>query len=418
MPLPGGHTARGASRSGSAEPQDLFGVGRMEGKLIHGTLYLDNAATTFPKPAAALRAMLETYLRMGVSPGRGSYDLATEAQDLVSGMRQRLAAFFGAPDPERVIFTSNATEALNIALQGMLKAGDHVISSRLEHNSVLRPLYHMHLNGMIEYDLVSFDHEGFVHSEEIAAAMRPNTRLVILTHASNVLGTVQPIAEIGRLCEERGVPLVIDAAQTAGVIPIDMRSCHLNAIAFTGHKSMLGPTGIGGLVLDRDVQIEPTRFGGTGVDSGSLVHTETFPHRLECGTLNLLGIIGLSESLDFIEKETMEAIHQREMALLARLRDGLSRLDGIELCCADDLSRHVALLTANVQGLSAEDAGDILDGDFGIAVRVGLHCAPLVHESLGTSPRGGIRFSFGPFNTEEHVDRALAAMSEIARTRC
>ncbi len=381
-------------------------------------VYLDNAATAFPKPAAALRRAVETYLRMGVSPGRGSYDLATEVQDLVNRARERLAGLFGAPDPERVIFTSNATEALNTALQGMLKRGDHVVSSRLEHNSVLRPLHHMGLKGIIEYDLVPVDSEGFVRPEDVGAALRPNTRLVVLTHASNVLGTVQPIEEIGHLCEGQGIPLVIDAAQTAGVIPIDMKSWRVAAVAFTGHKSMLGPTGIGGLVLDRDVQIEPTRFGGTGVDSRSLVHTETFPHRLECGTLNLLGIIGLSESLDFLGEEGMEAIHLREMALLTKLRDGLSRLDGIELYGADDLSCHVALLTANVQGVNAEDAGAILDGDFGITVRTGLHCAPLVHESLGTSPHGGVRFSFGPFNTEEHVDRAVAAMSEIAGTRC
>ena len=380
-------------------------------------IYLDNAATAFPKPAAALRRAVETYLQMGASPGRGSYDLANEVRYLVHQTRERLAGFFGAPDPERVIFTCNATDALNIALQGMLNPGDHVVSSRLEHNSVLRPLHHMSVQGSIEYDLVPFDSDGRVHPEEIAAAIRPNTRLVVLAHASNVLGTIQPIEDVGRLCESRGIPLVVDAAQTAGVIPIDMESCPLAAVAFTGHKSMLGPTGIGGLVLAPDVQIEPTRFGGTGIDSGSLIHTRALPHRLECGTLNLLGIMGLSESLTFIAEETTEAIHLREMALLTKLRDGLRRLDAVDLYCADDLSRHVALLTANVRGLNAEDAGNILDADYGIAVRVGLHCAPLVHESLGTSPQGGVRFSLGPFNTEEDVDEALAAMSAIAAAR-
>jgi len=381
-------------------------------------IYLDNAATAYPKPLAALRSALETYIRMGVSPGRGSYDLATEAEDLVERARKRLAEFFGATDPDRVIFASNATEALNIALQGMLKVGDHVISSKLEHNSVLRPLYHMRQKRIIDHDLVSFDSKGFVDPQEIADAMRANTALVVLTHASNVLGTIQPMDEIGRLCKERGVPLVVDAAQTAGAIPIKMKSWHITALAFTGHKSMLGPSGIGGLVLDPDAQVDPTRFGGTGIDSGSLFHTDTYPHRLESGTLNLFGIIGLSESLSFIEEETLESIHLREMGLLTKLRDGLRGIDGIDIYGADDLSRHVALLTANVQGLNPEDVGDILDGDFGIAVRTGLHCAPLVHESLGTSPRGSVRFSFGPFNTEEHVDRAVAAMSEIARRSC
>jgi cysteine desulfurase / selenocysteine lyase len=376
-------------------------------------IYLDNAATTFPKPASALRKAMETYLRMGVSPGRGGYDLATEAQDIVNKTRQKLVRFFNAPDPDRAIFTGNATDALNLALQGMVKPGDHVISTRLEHNSVLRPLNHLRLKGVIDYDLVPFDGKGFVDPGDVAGAIRAKTRLVILSHASNVLGTIQPIEEVGRCCAEHGIPLVIDAAQTAGVIPIDIVSCGLAGVAFTGHKSMLGPTGIGGLVLNRDVEIAPTRFGGTGADSKSLVHTETFPHRLEAGTSNFLGIIGLSESLDFIENETMASIRQREADLLKRLRDGLAGIDGIRLYCCDDLSGHVGLLTANVRGLEPQDVGDILDGDFGVAVRAGLHCAPLAHEDLGTSPHGSVRFSFGPFNTRVEVDRVIEAMEKI-----
>jgi cysteine desulfurase/selenocysteine lyase len=380
-------------------------------------IYLDNAATTFPKPASVLNRMVDTYIKMGVSPGRGSYDMAIEAEELVNKIRQKLSSFFGAPDPDRVIFTSNATDALNTALQGMLKPGDHVVSTRLEHNSILRPLYHLRLKGIIDYDLIPFDGKGFVDPGDIARAIRPNTKLVIMCHASNVLGTVQPVQEIGRLCMERGVPVFIDAAQTAGTIPIDMASCHLAGIAFTGHKSMLGPTGIGGLVLNNEIEIEPTRFGGTGVDSKSPVHTETFPHRLEAGTLNLLGVIGLSESLDFLGVEGIEAIHGREMELLRRLRDGLSSLKGIELYCTDDLSNHVGLLTANIQGMDPADVGAILDADFGIAVREGLHCAPLVHENLGTSPKGGVRFSLGPFTTGEDIDQVLTAMAEIGRAR-
>jgi cysteine desulfurase / selenocysteine lyase len=385
--------------------------------MAENAIYLDNAATTFPKPAAVLRRMVETYLQMGVSPGRGSYDLATEAQDLVTKVRRKVADFFGAPDSERVIFTTNASEALNIAIQGMVRPGDHVVSTRLEHNSVLRPLYHLRLKGGIQYDLVSFDGKGFVDPEDVGRAIRPNTRLVVVSHASNVLGTIQPIGEIGRQCAERGVPMVVDAAQTAGVIPVGMLASHIAGIAFTGHKSMLGPTGIGGLILNRDVEIEATRFGGTGVDSKSLMHTEAFPHRLECGTLNLLGIIGLFESMAFLEHETLRLIHAREMTLLARLRGGFLQIDGITLYCGEDLEDHVGLLTVNVDGMNPEDVGDILDGDFGIAVRVGLQCAPLVHEALGTSPHGGIRFSLGPFNTEEHVDRAVDAMAEIGKSR-
>jgi cysteine desulfurase / selenocysteine lyase len=283
---------------------------------------------------------------------------------------------------------------------------------------VLRPLYHLNQKGIIQYDLVPFDVKGFIDPRDVAAAIGRDTRLVILSHASNVLGTIQPIKEIGRLCAEREVPLFVDATQSAGLVPIDMGSMQIAGLAFTGHKSMLGPTGIGGLVLSRGVEIEQTRFGGTGVDSKSLVHTETFPHRLEAGTLNFLGIIGLSRALAFLGGMGIESIHSGEMNLLCRLRDGLAVHDGIQLYCADDLANHVGILTCNVRGMDPEDVGAILDGDFDIAVRAGVHCAPLVHESLGSLPHGGVRFSFGPFNTEEHVDRAVAAMTEIVRRHC
>jgi selenocysteine lyase/cysteine desulfurase len=285
----------------------------------------------------------------------------------------------------------------------------------LEHNSVLRPLNHLHRKGLIKYDLVPFDGQGFVDPNEIVAAIRPNTRLIIVCHASNVLGTVQPVQEIARLCQERQVPLFIDAAQSAGVIPIDLKSWQIAGLAFTGHKSMLGPTGIGGLVLNQGIAIEPTRFGGTGYDSRNPVHPETFPYRLEAGTLNLLGIIGLSKSIDFLQAEGIESIHAREMNLLSRLRDGLGEIKEIQLYCAENLYNHVGLLTANVSGLDPEDVGAILDADFHIAVRVGLHCAPLVHESLGTFPYGGVRFSLGPFSRGEDIGKTVKAMAKIGR---
>ena len=245
-----------------AQSQIMFGVGRMSGRLI----YLDNAATTFPKPRGTLNRMVETYQRMGVSPGRGGYDLATEAEALVEA-EEEVARLFGAPDPNRVIFAANATDALNLAIQGVLTPGDHVVSTRLEHNSVLRPLYHLREQGLIEYDLMPFDGKGFVDPGDIAGAIRPNTSLVIVCHASNVLGTIQPIPEIGRLCAGKGVPLLIDAAQSAGVVPIDLDAWRVAAVAFTGHKSLLGPTGIGGLIIHPELEVRTTRFGGTGVDS-------------------------------------------------------------------------------------------------------------------------------------------------------
>ena len=379
-------------------------------------VYLDNAATTFPKPASVLEKTMETYRRIGVSPGRGGYDLSAEAEEYVRDTRRKTARFFGSSAPDRVIFAGNATDALNIALQGILHPGDHVVSTRLEHNSVLRPLYHLREKGIIEYDLVRFDGKGFVDPDDIVAAIRPDTKLVVVTHASNVLGTVQHVREIGRCCAERGVLLLVDAAQSAGAVPIRVDDWQVAALAFTGHKSMLAPTGIGGLILSRQLEdIEPSRFGGTGIDSASPVHTRDFPYRLEAGTLNLLGIIGLSESLDYLAEAGVEVMHTREMELLGKLSDGLSLVAGIDLYNAEGLSDHVALLTANVRGMDPHDVGAILDGDFNIAVRTGVHCAPLVHESLGTSPGGSVRFSIGPFNTGSDIDLVLEAMKEIAR---
>lgn len=377
-------------------------------------IYLDNAATSFPKPREVLDRMLQGYLEMGVSPGRGSYDLALEAEDIVQQARKKLALFFGAPDPDRIVFAANATDALNTAFNGLLRPGDHVVSTRLEHNSVLRPLYHYRERGWISYDLVPFDGKGFVDPDEIARNIKRNTRLVVVSHASNVLGTVQPVKEIGRVCAERGIPLLIDASQSAGKIPIDMTASNISAVAFTGHKALLGPTGIGGLAVCPDLDIKAARFGGTGVDSRSLVHTEAFPHRLEAGTLNLIGIMGLSAGIDYIVQKGIEKIHSEEMALLKRLRDGLSNLGKVEMYCAEDLSGHVAVLTANIDGMNPEDAGSILDADFDIAVRVGLHCAPLVHEDLGTINRGAIRFSPGIFNTPEDIDQAIRAMASMS----
>lgn len=385
----------------------------MERRLI----YLDNAATTFPKPSSVMDKMVATYLEMGVSPGRGGYDMAVETEELVGKVRSKLARFFDAPDADRVIFAANATDALNLVIQGCVLPGDHIVSTRLEHNSVLRPLHHLKERGLIEYDLVPFDGRGFVDPLAVAKRIRTNTRAVVVNHVSNVLGTIQPIEEIGRVCGERGVPLIVDAAQSAGVIPIQMSRWQVSAVAFTGHKALMGPSGIGGLVLNRDFEVRTTRYGGTGIDSESPFHTQTFPHRLEAGTLNLLGIIGLSEGVDFVLAEGQDVIRAREIELVTRLRDGLSRLDGLRLYCAEDLSGHAGLLTAVVEGMNSQDVGTILDADFGIAVRAGFHCAPLVHADLGFGKVGGVRFSPGPFTTQNDIDAAIDAMRAITGSR-
>lgn len=380
-------------------------------------IYLDNAATSFPKPRPILDRMVDTYARLGVSPGRGGYDLAMEAAALVSQIRQKTARFFGASDPDRVIFAANATDALNLAIFGLVGPGGHVVSTRLEHNSVLRPLFHLRQHGGIEYDLVGFDQQGRVDPGAVARAIRPDTRLVVCTHASNVLGTVQPVADIARVCDERGVPLLLDTAQSAGHVPVAMDKWNVSAVAFTGHKALLGPSGIGGLVLSPGLEIKSTRFGGTGVDSRSPVHTQEFPHRLEAGTLNLLGVFGLAAALDYLEQEGLEHVHQREMVLVRQLYEGLSSMPGITLHSPRPAEHDVPVLACTVRGLSSEDVGAILDGDYGIAVRTGLHCAPLVHADLGTDAAGAVRFSPGRFNTGADIDRALEAMDAIASRR-
>ena len=380
-------------------------------------IYLDNAATTFPKPREALERMIDLYTAHGVSPGRGGYDLALEAEEMVSAARKRLCRLFGGDDPARVIFASNATDALNLVIQGAARSGGHVVSSELEHNSVLRPLHYLREKGLIDFDLVPFDAEGFIDPDEVARAIRPNTQFVLLTHASNVLGTIQPVEAVGALCREREIPLILDTAQSAGLIPIDLSAWGVSAMAFTGHKSLLGPTGIGGLVLNRGFDVETTRFGGTGIDSEDPIHTQTYPHRLECGTVNFIGILGLMAGLDYLESQGMEATLQKERALASRLWQGLAEIPRVTLYGTDRMDRRLPVILANVEGMVPADVGAILDADFGIATRVGLHCAPLVHQRLGTGRAGGVRFSLGPFNTSEDIDHAVEAMESICSMR-
>ncbi len=377
-------------------------------------IYLDNAATTFPKPEGVCEYMMSFYSRCGVNPGRSGYDLSIEAEELVYGTRKTLCSFFGAQTPERLIYAYNATDALNLLINGIVGRGDHVVSTRLEHNSVLRPLYHKQLEEGAEVDYVPFHSDGYVHPEDIEKAIRPNTKLVIVNHASNVLGTVQPVKKIGAACRKRGIPFAIDASQSAGVMPIDMQSMSIDAVAFTGHKSLMGPTGIGGLCVGDDLEIRITRSGGTGVRSAVRTHLYEYPYRLEAGTLNLIGVAGLRAGLNYVLERGRENIHHDEMELYCRLVDGLRGIDGVVLHCTDG-DDHLAVCSFNVQGLEAGDVGTMLDVDYDIACRTGLHCAPLVHESIGTAEiKGSVRLSIGPFNTEEHIDAAIQAVSEIA----
>lgn len=377
-------------------------------------IYLDNGATSFPKPEEVYAYMDYFYRNFGVNPGRSGYDLCLEAGEVVETTRKMLTEFFNGTDPNRLCFTYNSTDALNLIIFGMLKPGDHAITTTVEHNSVLRPLYHQGLAG-VAVDYVPFDGAGFVDPAEFRKRFRPATRLVVVNHASNVIGTIQPVREIGRLCREAGIPFAIDASQSAGKVPIDMEEQCLDAVAFTGHKSLLGPTGIGGLYVREGVQIRQTRAGGTGVRSAVRTHLEEYPYRLEYGTPNVVGIAGLSAGIKWLLARGPKAIHEHEMNLTRMLRDGLRDIPGVTLYCMDDLADHISVMAFNVDGLDAADVGTMLDVDYNIAVRTGLHCAPLVHEQLGTDKvHGAVRLGIGPFNTEEHIAAAVKAVAEIA----
>lgn len=378
-------------------------------------IYLDNGATSFPKPDEVYAFMDYFYRHYGVNPGRSGYDLCVEAGHLVEKTRLVLTQFFNGDDPNRLCFTANSTDALNLIIFGILKEGDHVITSTLEHNSVLRPLYHLWKWGGVEVDYVPFDGQGFVSPDDFRRRLKKNTRLVIINHASNVIGTVQPLREIGLICRENNIPFAVDASQTAGQIPIDLKESFVDIIAFTGHKSLMGPTGIGGLYVREGIEIRFTRAGGTGVRSAQRTHLEEYPYRLEYGTLNLLGIAGLYAGVNWVMKQGVENIHRLEMALTSRLREGLTEIEGVITYCQDALDRHIAIFLFNVEGLEATETSTLLDVDYNIASRAGLQCAPLVHEQLGTDKiKGAVRFGIGPFNTEEHIDRAIEAVREIA----
>jgi len=387
---------------------------------VDDLIYLDNAATSWPKPDNVYKFMVDFYRATGVNPGRSGFDRAIEAGNLMENLRNRMTAFFGGDlsYPERLCFSYNATDALNLIIQGALNPGDHIITTNVEHNSVIRPINHAVRDREVTADFIPFDENGFVDPDDIKKAIRPNTRLIIVNHGSNVIGTIQPVSEIGKICREHNIVFAIDASQTAGMVPIDMKAMNIDIVAFTGHKSLMGSTGIGGLCIRKDVELNISRAGGTGVRSAYPYHLEEYPYRMEFGTPNMVGIAALSAGQDWIRDQGgVRKIHDREMNLARKLVDGFKAIEGVTVyCCNDDnLDHHLATLTMNIEGMDPGDVGIMLDVDFNIAVRTGLHCAPLVHKQIGTlEDHGGVRFSIGPFNTEEHIDAALSAVEEIA----
>jgi len=381
-------------------------------------IYLDNSATAFPKPEEVYTFMDSFYRKHGVNPGRSGFDAAIETEEIVMNTRKMLTELFNGDDPNHLTFSYNASDSLNMILQGLTEKGDHVVTTFLEHNSVLRPLHHLELNGVVEVTHVMFDDKGYVHPDEIKKAIKTNTKLVVVNHSSNVIGTIQPLAEIGKICREKGVYFVVDASQSAGAIPIDMKAMNIDVVCFTGHKCLMGPTGIGGSYVMDHVPVRYTRFGGTGVRSAVKTHLDEFPYRLECGTLNILGVAGLHAGVKWVNEQGIEELHDKEMKLWQKLKDGLQNIKGVITYCANSIENQNAVLCFNVKGFEAADVGTMLDVDYNIATRTGLHCAPKVHEALNTVDiHGTVRMSIGPFNTEEHIDTAIEAVKEIAGIR-
>ncbi|HNW72527.1 MAG: aminotransferase class V-fold PLP-dependent enzyme [Bacteroidales bacterium] len=378
-------------------------------------IYLDNSATSFPKPDVVYEFMCNFYKSHGVSPGRSGFDAAIETEEVVHETRKMLTRLFNGDDPNHLTFSYNASDSLNMVLQGLIRSGDHVITTKLEHNSVLRPLYHLSMDRAAEITHVSFDKHGYVDPDDIKKAIRKNTKVVVVNHSSNVIGTIQPIAAIGKICKEAGVLFVVDGSQSAGAVPIDMKAMCIDVLVFTGHKCLMGPTGIGGSYIMDGIPVKGTRFGGTGVRSAQKTHLEEFPYRMECGTLNLVGVAGLHAGVKWITEMGIENLHQREISLWDKLRQGVQNIENVITYCADSVENQNPVLSLNIRGFESGDVGTMLDVDYNIACRTGLQCAPLVHEVIGTDKiHGTVRMSVGPFNTEPEIDAAIEAIREIA----
>lgn len=376
-------------------------------------IYLDNAATSFPKPERVYERMDQFLREEAANPGRSGHRLSVAAESQIVQARSLLAKFFGAKNIERIIFTLNCTDSLNIAIKGALRDGDHTITTVLEHNSVLRPLYALETAKKITVTKLHPYGDGFIDPQDVKNALRKNTKLVLVTHAPNVIGTIQPIREIGRLVREAGALFLVDSAQTAGVVSIDVEEDFIDLLAFPGHKALYGPPGTGGLYVGERAKLIPWREGGTGFNSESQIHPETFPFALEGGTPNSVGIVGLKEGVEFIVAEGLEKIRSHERSLVKKLREELKQIPGLKLHGTDDVTKSVAPVSFIVEGIEPQEFSIVLDQSFHIAVRAGLHCAPLMHETLGTAPQGSIRFSPGYFNTLAEIDQAVRAVRKI-----
>ncbi len=380
-------------------------------------IYLDNAATSWPKPPGVARAMTHFIESIGANPGRSGHRLSVEAARLVFGAREAIARFFHTPDPLRVVFGLNITDGINLALHGLLKPGDHVVTTGMEHNAVMRPLRMLEKSG-VQVSQVSCALDGTIQPAEIKNTLRSNTRLVAINHASNVCGTLLPVSQIGEITRNAGLLLMVDTAQSAGVIDIDMERDQIDLLAFTGHKSLYGPMGTGGLILGERVnptEISPLRQGGTGSRSEREVQPDFLPDCYESGTANAVGLAGLLNGLEWITAIGMDKIRTEEETLCQMLIDGLKQIPGVLVYGTHDASRQTATVGWNAEGIEPSTIGFRLDEEFGILCRVGLHCAPSAHHTLGTYPDGCVRFGLGAFNTQDEIESALEAVWKVTQ---
>ncbi|NLJ58200.1 MAG: aminotransferase class V-fold PLP-dependent enzyme [Tissierellia bacterium] len=379
-------------------------------------IYLDNAATSFPKPKSVYKSVMEAMTRYGANPGRGSHAMAIEGARVIYETRELIAELFNLEDPMNVIFTFNATDSLNLAIKGILKTGDHVITTEMEHNSVLRPIKELEKFG-VENTIVKCMNDGSVNLTDLEGAIRDNTKLIVTTHASNLTGTIFPAEEIGKICKKHGLLYLLDASQSAGLLKIDFKKYNIDFLAAPGHKGLLGPQGTGILVINSSVELKQLKEGGTGSLSTSLEHPDFYPDKLEAGTHNLPGIAGLNSGVKYILDRGLESIYSHEKKLLDIFIKEIKKNPKIEIYGPESIDHRIGVLPINVKGLDSSDVAFILDTEYSIAVRPGLHCAPLAHKAIATDKIGAVRFGVGPFNKRKDIMTAVEALNEISNFR-
>ncbi|KRE51478.1 aminotransferase class V-fold PLP-dependent enzyme [Paenibacillus sp. Soil724D2] len=380
---------------------------------MKGVMYFDQAASSWPKPPAVMDAMMQCMHEFAANPGRGSHQMAVKASRILFETRKNMARLFGIRNPNDISFALNTTHALNQAIKGFVKAGDHVICTNIEHNSVRRPLEYLKSTAQIELTYIPSDEQGNIRLDELKKAFQPNTTLVVVNHSSNLLGTIMPVGEIGDICRAQGVRLLVDAAQSAGILPIDVMSMNIDMLAFPGHKGLLGPQGTGGLYIHPDIDLEPLLHGGTGSQSEAVHQPTVRPDRYEAGTQNTVGIAGLNEGVKFVLAETVEKIHDKEWRQTQLLMEGLLGIKGVTVLGPTLGQNKTGIVSFNINDADSSEVAFILDQSFQIAVRSGYHCTPLAHEAAGTLAKGAVRASIGYFTTDHEVETLIDAVKEI-----